>query len=53
MKYSLSILFITMITLIGCASDVNEAERLEECILDGNVNNNCEISTLEHDNTQK
>ncbi len=36
-------------TLAGCASGVDAAKRLADCVIDGNVNNNCTFSTLEGD----
>lgn len=44
-KLLLSLLTITFIA--GCAQGVDAAKRLEKCVVDGNENNNCEISTLE------
>ncbi len=44
-KLLLSLLAITLIA--GCAQGVDAAKRLEKCVVDGNENNNCEISTLE------
>lgn len=35
--------------LTGCASGVDAAKRLADCVIDGNVNNNCTFSTLEGD----
>lgn len=48
MNIKFPILFLAIITLSACASDINEAKRLETCIIDGNINNNCELKTLEN-----
>lgn len=33
--------------LAACAQGVDAAKRLEKCVVDGNENGNCEVSTLE------
>ena len=38
---------ITLFLLTACAQGVDAAKRLETCVVDGNENGNCEISTLE------
>lgn len=48
MTIKFPILFLAIMALSACASDLHEAKRLETCVIDGNVNNNCELSTLEH-----
>lgn len=48
MLAKLSLILLTTFALSACASGENEAKRLGECIIDGNVNNNCELSTIEH-----
>ncbi|WP_143436876.1 hypothetical protein [Ignatzschineria sp. F8392] len=37
----------TALLLSACAQGVDAAKRLEKCVIDGNQNNNCELSTLE------
>ncbi|MHC5225834.1 hypothetical protein [Ignatzschineria sp. LJL83] len=37
--------------LAACAQGVDAAKRLEECVVYGNQDNNCEISTLDGQNT--
>lgn len=48
MYKKLSILLATLWLLSACASNMDEAKRLEDCVLNGNVNGNCEISTIEY-----
>lgn len=48
MRLKFPILFLSIIFLSACASDINEAKRLETCVIDGNVNNDCELKTLEN-----
>ncbi|WP_258091259.1 hypothetical protein, partial [Wohlfahrtiimonas chitiniclastica] len=43
------ILIAALACLTACTSPYSEAERLEQCVLHGNTNNNCEISTLDDD----
>lgn len=38
--------------LSACAQGVDAAKRLEKCVVDGNQNNNCELSTLEGNSEQ-
>ncbi|UNM96704.1 hypothetical protein MMG00_02275 [Ignatzschineria rhizosphaerae] len=38
---------VTLFLLTACAQGVDAAKRLETCVVDGNQNGNCEISTLE------
>ncbi|WP_186821696.1 hypothetical protein [Wohlfahrtiimonas chitiniclastica] len=48
--YKKSMILITALAcLTACTSPYSEAERLEQCVLHGNTNNNCEISTLDDD----
>lgn len=44
--------FASLAIISGCAQGVDAVERLGTCVIDGNQNNNCEISTLEG-NTEK
>lgn len=48
MLNKITLLLITLIALSACASDFNEGERLGECIIDGNVDQNCELKTIEY-----
>lgn len=41
------LLITTTFFLSACAQGVDAAKRLEKCVVDGNQNNNCELSTLE------
>lgn len=34
--------------LAACAQGVDTVERVSKCVIDGNQNNNCELSTLEN-----
>lgn len=53
MPQKLSILFMALIALSACTSNINEAERLGKCVVDGNANNNCELTTLEYGQDKK
>lgn len=48
MHLKFSIVLLALITLSACTTDINEAKRLESCVIDGNISNNCELKTLEH-----
>lgn len=43
----LLLLLSTLSFLTACAQGVDAAKRLEKCVVDGNEQGNCEISTLE------
>lgn len=44
---NIGLMILTFSLLTACASGIDASKRLGTCVIEGNVDHNCELSTLE------